>query len=773
MRQGRSKIRVLSATAVLTLLAALAGCGGGGGMTDPAPPPPPTLSALNGVQAAISGGATFPARNGLAATTDTIEVSARTSPQGTEATAPDHTVTLMFSSDNFANQNSVAMSFVQNAAGPSSNQALWQVSIGPFADGTEVEYFVRATSSGTTLTANNGGSNFEFNVPPVGPLAGTSPFAILQWFATPWRDIQRRLPEVVNAGYEVLYLPPPQKAVGGTFSVGFDPYDRFDLGDRLQRGTVRTRYGTTEELLNMIDAAHQLGLKVCFDLVANHNANRASGVGAGNYPNMIPEDFHFQGALGEDITDFSPFSFENLNWDLLGLIDIAHEDGNMVTPPSDPPNPNIGLNGAQKPFWPRHPTYPQYYPGGVPVPEDVREFLGRWGRWLGEVAGADCFRLDAVKHTPPPFFGGSDSFVGAASENYAVTAPDFAAALDTGVFNRAGRLALTFGEAFSGDPAELSAYAKTGMALLDFTLTFNSGNVFNAGGAGNMGVVLGNPPSGDEGIGFQLGGMHPSIAIGQIHNHDVDLPESENLAYALLLTRPGQPVAYFDGNNLFTGNEFPKSGRTNALGEGDDATVRLVEAHREYARGNAVVRMSNSDVLVFERQVNGQGLLLVGLNDNTAGSNPATVTVDTAFTAGDVLVDLSGQMGPVTVEADSTVTVSVPSNFDAADTNNGAGYVLYGLQNPDGFVFVRNGGLSFVSDILTADGSVDDPEPGTSVLVQVAIQDLISLELVSDSSAASAVVRLDGQPWPLAGGTPIVGSEEGLSDEFVEMTGGG
>ena len=41
---------------------------------------------------------------------------------------------------------------------------------------------------------------------------------------------------------------PPNKGCEGTADVGYAVYDRFDLGDQDQRGTVATRYGTREDL---------------------------------------------------------------------------------------------------------------------------------------------------------------------------------------------------------------------------------------------------------------------------------------------------------------------------------------------------------------------------------------------------------------------------------------------------------------------------------------------------------------------------------------------
>ena len=53
--------------------------------------------------------------------------------------------------------------------------------------------------------------------------------AMLQYFNTDWREITARIPELAEAGYDSLWVPPPTKGSGG-LSVGYDLFDRFDLG---------------------------------------------------------------------------------------------------------------------------------------------------------------------------------------------------------------------------------------------------------------------------------------------------------------------------------------------------------------------------------------------------------------------------------------------------------------------------------------------------------------------------------------------------------------
>ena len=87
------------------------------------------------------------------------------------------------------------------------------------------------------------------------------PEAMLQLFNVSWADLTQKMPELAEAGYNSLWLPPPTKGSGG-LSVGYDLWDPFDLGSKDQRNSVRTRYGTEAELLEMVTTAHRFGIRV-------------------------------------------------------------------------------------------------------------------------------------------------------------------------------------------------------------------------------------------------------------------------------------------------------------------------------------------------------------------------------------------------------------------------------------------------------------------------------------------------------------------------------
>jgi glycosidase len=188
---------------------------------------------------------------------------------------------------------------------------------------------------------------------------------ILQYFNTDWREIESRVPEIAEAGYSSLWLPPPFKGASGTYSVGFDTFDRFDLGDKDQMGTRPTRYGTREDLLSLIRVAHRFALKVYFDNIMAHtggplDSETDPGQLFPGLPGFVPEDFH----LGRQNGNWRKFS-DSMNWNDEWQVlnrnpfgwDIAQEDWNTSF------DANGLLENNDYPKWRgvRHPGKTEYY----------------------------------------------------------------------------------------------------------------------------------------------------------------------------------------------------------------------------------------------------------------------------------------------------------------------------------------------------------------------------------------------------------------------------
>ncbi|MEM7145774.1 MAG: alpha-amylase family glycosyl hydrolase [Verrucomicrobiota bacterium] len=185
---------------------------------------------------------------------------------------------------------------------------------------------------------------------------------MVQYFNTSWKEITRKMPELAEAGYESIWLPPPTKGSGG-LSVGYDLWDRFDLGSIDQRGSTATRYGTEADLLELVRVAHRFGIRIYFDNIMNHNAFDVPGfnefVPIDIYPGFLPEDFHLRVTeegfyrKWDNTRDWgSAWQVQNLG--LADLIDIAHENPNTNFGPSEgDDHPKISFV--------RQPNNPEYY----------------------------------------------------------------------------------------------------------------------------------------------------------------------------------------------------------------------------------------------------------------------------------------------------------------------------------------------------------------------------------------------------------------------------
>ena len=90
-----------------------------------------------------------------------------------------------------------------------------------------------------------------------------------QW----WSYIRGQVPALAKVGFTSLWLPPVHKAANlAGPSMGYDPYDYYDLGEFDQKGSVPTWFGSKAELLGLIETAHSHRLGVIADVVINHNS---------------------------------------------------------------------------------------------------------------------------------------------------------------------------------------------------------------------------------------------------------------------------------------------------------------------------------------------------------------------------------------------------------------------------------------------------------------------------------------------------------------------
>jgi alpha-amylase len=133
-------------------------------------------------------------------------------------------------------------------------------------------------------------------------------------------------------GIDRIWFPPPSKAASGGDSMGYDPYDYYDLGSYNQEGTTDTHFGSQTDLKNAIAAFHTQGIVCLADLVLNHRTGGASetnpNVGSATYTDFSKVSSH---QCTWHYNQFHPSTFENSDeTDFGGFPDLCHVTGNTA-----------------------------------------------------------------------------------------------------------------------------------------------------------------------------------------------------------------------------------------------------------------------------------------------------------------------------------------------------------------------------------------------------------------------------------------------------------
>ena len=181
---------------------------------------------------------------------------------------------------------------------------------------------------------------------------------------------------------------------------GYGVYDLYDLGEFDQKGSVRTKYGTKQELVDAIAECQKNGVAVYVDLVMNHKAGADEKeflkllkwtltTGRRKYPNRSRSKAGPNLCFRVVATSTPPSSGhpstltvrtlmprqsaaaysagENKNWSENVDDEFGNYDYLMFA--------NIDYN---------HP--------------EVRKEMLQWGKWLIDTLQCSGFRLDAIKH---------------------------------------------------------------------------------------------------------------------------------------------------------------------------------------------------------------------------------------------------------------------------------------------------------------------------------------------------------------------------------------
>ena len=596
--------------------------------------------------------------------------------------------------------------------------------------------------------------------------------AIIQFYEAKWGTIQDRMADIFVAGYGRMWVPPPQRADTGGFSVGYDVFDRYDLGSPRSE----TLYGTENGLKSLVDTAHLAGVRVHTDFIINHNGfsddrtfdgQGTPGTGddvtfeeGGGYPGFVLSapgfpngDFHPEISVDDDV----------LRGRLAGLIDFDQSveleyirqpvaAGNPQNIPAGT-SPIFGRPPANVPTTANHRFYPDqalnagtfFDPrtgqnvtlydynladplAGDAIVEDSVDIIMRNARWMIQEIGVDGFRLDAVRHFDPAILNEFDQAVFRAKKE-----PLLDGSQDhVYTFSETGAdSSLDFLQSFiRKDINDGSGNLGGNRDALDFNLFFAIRGNLSENGLANDWRNIKNASIDVRDEGFANNG---SQGVSFARSHDDGPAHLDNVAHAYLLMRPGESIVYLNAKQFGEGRPFPEGGRGDALGGVyGDAVTTLVNLRNTHGRGNYMDRTPGADekeLLFYERE----NSALVLLN-NRGDSGFDQRTIQTGFAPGTRLVELTGNADSsaidpnddlanvVIVGANGLVTVRSPRNKSTdvttdpqnpVEIDHRSGYLIYGVAGPQGrMLFTNTAGQEITSELAGSTPTLGQGGPG-------------------------------------------------------------
>lgn len=430
------------------------------------------------------------------------------------------------------------------------------------------------------------------------------------WYIAPdgqlWNELAREAESLAALGITAVWLPPTYKGKDGTEDVGYAVYDMFDLGEFDQKGTIRTKYGSKQELVSAVKHCQRLGLQVYADVVFNHRIGGdeeesflATPVSQDNRNETIGETrlirshtrFTFPGR-GDTYSDmkwcYQHFTAVDTDNENVGYGAVFLIDGKKFDEAVDMEKGSFDyLMGCDVDV--KHP--------------EVQAELKKWGTWYLNEVGFDGVRFDAVKHIEAGFF------------------PEWL----VHVRQEAGRDIFAVGEYWSYDLDALKHFIHlTGglVTLFDAPLQLTFSRASKSSPDFDMRQIFDG----------SLVSQAPELAVTIVSNHDTQPLQAlesvveawfKPLAYALiLLRRDGYPCLFYAD---YYGATYKDKGR-----DGNEYEIVLTShrwlidkfliARKELAYGDQYDYLDDPNVIGWTRSTSdGQKALVVLMSNSQAG----------------------------------------------------------------------------------------------------------------------------------------------------------
>jgi len=408
--------------------------------------------------------------------------------------------------------------------------------------------------------------------------------------------------------FTMIWMPPPQKSSSGLQSVGYDPFDYYDLGTYNEKGSVETRYGSEAQLNTCIDSLRSRRIQPIIDLVLNHNQNGESG------------------------TNQFKFAFAN------------HNTFEKLDPSGNNSNDYFNASLANQPF---HHEYDFGRDVNFEHPYQ-RQGLKAWGDWVTAKAAYQGYRWDVAYNIDPWFIS------------------EF---MNDGL--KKGRFSvLEFWEKESeGTTGEIETYlALTDYrsAMFDMPLRHsledlceNPGADFDISTLAEKGLVNHAPQ-----WAVTFAESHDTIRpYGPENPPKVGIIKDKMMAYAFVLISEGLPMISY--NDYFIGWKADQSPPDDSVDDGwTGGTLKteidkLIDIRRQFTGGDTTYLNSDSDLLIMKRSGGNKPGCILTLNDDDDYTKSASV--NTGWPEDTVLADALATNHTVTVLSGGMATLEAPS----------------------------------------------------------------------------------------------------------------
>ncbi|WP_252311514.1 alpha-amylase [Sinobaca sp. H24] len=451
-----------------------------------------------------------------------------------------------------------------------------------------------------------------------------------------WNRLKEMASMLKEKGIDSVWIPPAAKSETPDDN-GYGVYDLYDLGEFDQKGSIPTKYGTKEELLEAIAACHENDVCVYADVVMNHKAAadeketfEVVRVNEENRHEDIGEPFEMEGwtkftfpGRGDTHSDFkwnhTHFNGTDYNAtdDEEGIFRILGEDKAW--------NENVADEFGNYDFL-MFANYDYNNP-------EVKEEMISWSQWFTDTLGVDGFRLDAIKHI-----------------NY-----DFVKEFAEQAMEHGGEDFYIVGEFWLSDLKECQAFLDNvdyKIDLFDVSLHFNLHNASNAGADYDLREIFDDT----------LVQSHPMHAVTFVDNHDSQPEESleswveepfKQSAYALILLREDGYPCVFYGDYFGINGPAPEEGKAEEIDP-------LLYVRKNKAYGEQEDYFAEANLIGWVRrgieEMKGSGCAVVISNE---GDNSLTMNVGEEH-AGEAWVDYTRNCkDEIIIEEDGTASFPV------------------------------------------------------------------------------------------------------------------